>query len=178
MRWTVHGERILYESPWVRLAIADVELPDGERIEHDVVRLPREAALALVHDPTRGLLLLRRHRFITDSWGWEAPAGEIDDGETPEDAAARETLEETGWRPGPIRHLFSYFPMNGRVDQRFHVVVARGAEHVGEPADRNEAERVEWLPLEQVRELIRAGEISDGYSLTALLYALDAGVLV
>ena len=172
MRWTVHGERILYESRWVRLAIADVELPDGERIEHDVVRLPREAALALVHDQGRGLLLLRRHRFITDSWGWEAPAGEIDDGEAPEDAAARETLEETGWRPGPIRHLFSYFPMNGRVDQRFHVVLADGAEHVGEPADRNEAERVEWLPVERVRELIHAGEINDGYSLTALLWFL------
>lgn len=162
----------------MRLAIADVELPDGERIEHDVVRLPREAALALVHDPSRGLLMLRRHRFVTDSWGWEAPGGEIDDGETPEEAAARETLEETGWRPGPIRPLFSYFPMNGRVDQRFHVLVADGAEHVGEPADRNEAERVEWLSIERVRDLIGSGEVSDGYSLTALLYALDAGLLV
>jgi 8-oxo-dGTP pyrophosphatase MutT (NUDIX family) len=178
MRWTVHGERILYESPWVRLAIADVELPDGDRIEHDVVRVPREAALALVHDPGRGLLMLRRHRFITDSWGWEAPGGEIDDGETPVEAAERETLEETGWRPGPTRHLFSYFPMNGRVDQRFHVVLADGAEHVGPPADRNEADRVEWLPVERVRDLIRTGEISDGYSLTALLYALDGGFLV
>jgi 8-oxo-dGDP phosphatase len=172
MRWAVHGERIVYESPWVRLVVADVELPDGRRIEHDVVRIPREAALTLVHDRERGLLMLRRHRFITDTWGWEAPAGEMDDGETPEDAAERETLEETGWRPGPIRRLFSYFPMNGRVDHRFHVLLADGAEHVGEPADRNEAERVEWLPVERVRELIGAGEISDGYSLTALLWFL------
>jgi 8-oxo-dGTP pyrophosphatase MutT (NUDIX family) len=172
MRWAVHGERIVYESPWVRLAIADVELPDGQRIEHDVVRIPNEAALTLVHDPERGLLLLRRHRFITDTWGWEAPGGEIDDGETPEQGGARETLEETGWRPGPIRHLFSYFPMNGRVDQRFHVLVADGAEHVGKPTDRNEAERVEWLSLDRVRELIATGEISDGYSLTALLWFL------
>jgi 8-oxo-dGTP pyrophosphatase MutT (NUDIX family) len=170
MRWTVHGERIVYESRWVKVAVADVQLPDGERIEHDVVRLPREAALTLVHDPDRGLLMLRRHRFITDTWGWEAPAGEIDERETPEEAAARETLEETGWRPGAIRPLFSYFPMNGRVDQRFHVLLADGAEHVGEPSDVNEAERVDWLPLERVRELIGAGEISDGYSLTALLW--------
>lgn len=177
MRWTVHGERTVYESPWVELALADVEVPGGERFEHHVVRIPREAALTVVRDPARGVLLLHRHRFITDSWGWEAPGGEIDDGETPEDAAARETLEETGWRPGPVRPLFSYFPMNGRVRQRFHVLLADGAERVGEPADPAESERIEWVEPERVRALIGDGEVSDGYTLTALLYALATGVI-
>jgi hypothetical protein len=31
MKWTVHGERSLYESDWVRLVLTDVEIPDGER---------------------------------------------------------------------------------------------------------------------------------------------------
>lgn len=97
MKWTVHGERSLYESDWIRLVLTDVEIPDGERFEHHVVRMPRKAAGTIVHDPARGVLLLWRHRFITDSWGWEIPAGGIEPDETPEAAAVRETIEETGW---------------------------------------------------------------------------------
>ena len=69
MRWTIHGERSLYESDWVRLRLVDVELPDGHRFEHHVVRLPRDAAGTVVIDPERGVLLLWRHRFVTDGWG-------------------------------------------------------------------------------------------------------------
>ena len=83
MKWTVHGERLLYESPWVELELVDVELPDGQRFEHHVVRMPNKAAGAVVHDRDRGVLLLWRHRFITDAWGWEIPAGRIDPGEEP-----------------------------------------------------------------------------------------------
>jgi 8-oxo-dGTP pyrophosphatase MutT (NUDIX family) len=177
VRWTVHGERSLYESEWMSLYLADVELPDGQRFEHHVLRIPSEAAATVVHDPERGLLLLWRHRFITDSWGWEIPGGRIDEGETPEQAAARETLEETGWRAGPLRPIGAYHPLAGAVEQRFHVFLAEGAEHVGDPRDTFEAERVEWVPVARVRELIRAGEVSDGYSLTGLLWALELGLL-
>jgi 8-oxo-dGTP pyrophosphatase MutT (NUDIX family) len=172
MRWRVHGERSLYESDWVNLRLVDVELPDGNRFEHHVVRTPYEAAGVVVADSTRGVLLLWRHRFITDTWGWEIPAGHVDAGESPAAAGAREVLEETGWRPAPLRHLVTYNPMNGLADKRFHLFVAEGATRIGEPTEANEAERVEWVPLEELRRLARAGEVRDGLSLTALLYAL------
>jgi 8-oxo-dGTP pyrophosphatase MutT (NUDIX family) len=173
MRWTVHGERTLYDSDWLRLALVDVELPSGERYEHHVVRIPQPAAATVVR--RRGeILLLWRHRFITDSWGWEVPAGEILKGEQPEEAAVRETLEETGWRPGPLHGLGSYFPMNGRSDQLFHAFLADGAERVGEPSDPTEAERVEWVAETRVRELLRDGTITDGFSLVALHWALGS----
>ena len=87
MRWTVHGERSLYSSEWVGLSLVDVELPSGRRFEHHVVRMPAAASGVVVQDPAHdGVLLLWRHRFTTDSWGWEIPAGRIDAGETPEAA--------------------------------------------------------------------------------------------
>lgn len=172
MRWRIHGERALYESEWVRLTLVDVEVPDGERFEHHVVRMPNQAAGTVVYDPERGVLLLWRHRFITDTWGWEVPAGRIDPGESPAGAAAREVREETGWEPGPLRHLITYQPTNGLSDQRFHLYLAAGATPAGEPTDPGESERVEWLPVEDVRRLARDGHIADGLSLTAVLYAL------
>jgi 8-oxo-dGTP pyrophosphatase MutT (NUDIX family) len=173
MRWTVHGERQLYASPWVSLSLADVEIPDGERFEHHVVRLPGPAASCVVDDRERGVLLLWRHRFVTDSWGWEVPAGGIGPGEPFAEAASRECLEESGWRPlGPLEPLGSWYPTNGMCDQAFHAFRAETAEHVGEPADRHEAERVEWVPRERLGEEIAAGRVLDGFSLTTLLLLL------
>jgi len=138
--------------------------------------MPNFAAGTVVHDATRGLLLIHRHRFITDTWGWEVPAGRIDPGETPGEAAARETLEETGWRPGPLRPLLVYQPQNGVSDQRFHLFLADGATHEGEPSDPGESDRIEWVGLADVRDLVQRGEIVDGLSLTAILYALQFAV--
>lgn len=172
MRWIVHGERTLYDSEWVRLALVDIEIPGGDRFEHHVVRAPAHAAGVVVTDPRRGVLLLWRHRFTTDTWGWEIPAGRIDEGESPEEAASRETLEETGWRPGPLTKLTTYYPNNGQSDLAFHLFRTGGAEHIGEPTDPSEAERVEWRSWAAVRQSIAAGELADGLSLTALLFVL------
>jgi 8-oxo-dGTP pyrophosphatase MutT (NUDIX family) len=169
-RWTVHGERIAYDSPWVRVALVDVETPSGVRVpEHHVVRVEAGAAGCVLFDPGRdAVLLLWRHRFITDRWGYEVPAGRMEPGETPEQTAVRETVEETGWRPWDLRPLVSYHPSSGLSDQIFHTFAASGGEYVGDPRDHDESERVEWVPVPALIEAV-AGELSDGFSLVALL---------
>jgi 8-oxo-dGTP pyrophosphatase MutT (NUDIX family) len=177
MRWEVHGERSLHESDWMSLRLVDVEIPGGARFEHHVVRFPLPATGTVVHDPQRGVLMLWRHRFITDSWGWEIPAGRAEAGESLTDAAIRETVEETGWRPGPLRPLVTFHPSNGSSDQTFHIFMADGATHVGEPTDPSESERIEWVPVPELRERIRSNEVTDGLSLTGIATALALGVL-
>ncbi len=178
MQWTVHGERSIYESPWVGLGLADVELPDGRRFGHHVVRVPAPAAGVVVADQERGALLLWRHRFITDTWGWEIPAGRVDLGETIADGASREVLEETGWRPGPLTPLTTYHPTNGLSDQTFHLFKSDGATEVGPPADWYESERVEWVAMDRLTDEIRAGRMTDGLSLTAMCWYLIFGASV
>ena len=118
------------------------------------------------------MLLLWRHRFITDTWGWEIPAGRIEDGELAIEAAKREAFEETGWRPGPLSFLTSYAPGNGHSNGIFHLFEADGAVHVGEPSDAAESERVEWLDWSTLRDEIFNHRVTDGLSLTALLWML------
>ena len=178
MRWTVHSERDIYASEWVTVALADVEIPGGERFEHHVVHVGRPASGVIVRNDADELLLLWRHRFITDTWGYEIPAGGIDPGESAVDAGRREVLEETGWLvTGELSELITFFPMNGLSDQTFTIFLAQGATHVGEPTDASESERIEWVPLAQERKAIRTGAMGDGLSLTGITYALATGAL-
>src|SRR5689334_1248034 len=103
MEWTVHGRRAIYESSWLSLYLVDIELPDGQRFEQHVVRMARPVAAVVVVDERERVLLMWRHRHVTDTWGWEIPAGRVEEGESIEEAAARETEEETGWRPRSLR---------------------------------------------------------------------------
>lgn len=177
MRWIVHGERDIYESPWVHLTMADVEVPGHRRFEHHVMRQVHPAAGVIVVNDNDEVLLLWRHRFISDTWGWEIPAGGADDGESIDDTARREVLEETGWEPGPLTELITYHPINGLSDQTFTVYLGRGATHRGDPTDDTESERIEWVPISRVRQAVRDGEIVDGLSLTGLAYAFAIGAL-
>jgi len=54
MKWTVHGERMIYESPWVNLALADIEIPGGARFDHHVIRMPAQASGTVIDVADRG----------------------------------------------------------------------------------------------------------------------------
>ncbi|MGC0414531.1 NUDIX hydrolase [Embleya sp. AB8] len=71
--------------------------------------------VVLIDDQDR-VLMMWRHRFMADRWGWEIPGGLVDLGEGPEDAALRELLEETGYRPTTSRHVVRFQPTVGMVD--------------------------------------------------------------
>ncbi|WDO07213.1 NUDIX hydrolase [Streptomyces murinus] len=171
MEWKTHGERQIYTNPWVNLCLVDVQQPDGRRWEYHVVRL-RHLAVAAVVNKRQEILMMWRHRFITDSWAWELPMGLVEEGETPEEAAAREVLEETGWRPGSIKPLIYAEPANGITDSQHHVFRADGATYEGPPTEKNESDRIEWIPLADVRGMIDRREIVSSGSLVGLLYVL------
>jgi 8-oxo-dGTP pyrophosphatase MutT (NUDIX family) len=166
--WQNLGEKTVYENPWLRVNLADVELPDGRHLDHYLLR-QRPVALATAVNERNEALLLWRHRFITDTWGWELAAGVVEDGEDLVAAAEREMLEETGWRPGPLRHLLTVEPSNGLSDARHHVYWAESATYVGHPEDDFESERREWVPLAEVPGMLARGEVRSANAVAALL---------
>jgi hypothetical protein len=58
-----------------------------------------------------------------------------------------------------------------------HTSLRDGGAHVGEPSDAGESERIEWVPVSEVRRILRDNEMLDGMSLTAVAYALAFGEL-
>jgi 8-oxo-dGTP pyrophosphatase MutT (NUDIX family) len=169
-RWNVHGSRRVYASEWVNVDLDDVEIPGGERFDHHVLRFPRLSVGAVVVNCDQ-VLLLWRHRFTTDRWGWEVPAGWSEEGEDPAEAVLREVEEETGYRASTVELLTTYHPMSGISAHKYRVFAVSGVERVGEP-EKAEAHSVEWVPLLRVRQLLAAGQVPDGPSLTALAYFL------
>jgi 8-oxo-dGTP pyrophosphatase MutT (NUDIX family) len=169
--WRIHGERDLYDNPWVKLQLWDVEPPGVKRFEHHVVKLQHVAITAVVDDQDR-VLMMWRYRFVPQRFGWELPGGIVDEGETPADTARREVEEETGWRPKNVEHVVTYQPMVGMVDSPHEIFVAHGAEKVGEPTDLEEAGHIEWVPLADIPGLMAKGELLGSGTLVALLHIL------
>ena len=171
MQWRVISERPLYIDEWLDIRLADVVVPDGRHLDHRVIRTMPGAGAVLVNE-RREVLMLWRHRFITDTWAYQIPMGGIDAGEDPMTAAAREVEEETGWRPGPLRTLLYVEPSNGLIDARHHIFTTDTATYIGPPTEAMKTSHATWIPLSKVIDLIAAGQIVGGTTIAALLYLL------
>ncbi|MES0833713.1 NUDIX hydrolase [Nocardiopsis tropica] len=175
-RWKVLGNRPLYSSPWIGLDLVKVVPPGREPYEHHVARVADAVGVVLRH-PDRGVLLLHRYRFITDTSGFEIPAGALDEDEGVEDAAAREVLEETGWTVRDMSRMLVCNPSDGVSDQRFHFVLATADEQTGEPVDAYESSARVWFRPDELSSLLRDGKVPGALTSVALLHALHFGML-
>lgn len=161
----------MYESDWVNVYLDDVELPDGEHIDHHVLSFPRGSAGAVLIDDRDRTLLIWRHRYITNTWGWEVPAGWIDGGEDPETAVLREIEEETGYRAGRVEPMVDYYPLAGISTQHYWTYVASQPDYIRDGRG-SETSYLAWTPLRNIPELVRSGQVTDGPSLLMLSYFL------
>ncbi|HEV8675826.1 MAG TPA: NUDIX hydrolase [Methylomirabilota bacterium] len=176
--WQVLDKHTVYTSEWINVEQWAVRPPDGGVIpDYHVLDYAYPAVGVVAVGDDGRVLLIDHYRFITGTRGWEVPAGRMEAGESVEETAARELLEETGHLAMRWTVLGKYHPSNGSSNQVFHLMVARGLSRRSEPLDRNETLGLQWFTPAEVRELIRLNAILDGLTLTALGWALTVGVV-
>ncbi|RMD77988.1 MAG: NUDIX domain-containing protein [Gammaproteobacteria bacterium] len=160
------GERrrreLIYEGRVIRLELAEVRLPDGRpmRVEH--IRHPGGAAVAAV-DPAGRVCLLRQWRPALERWLWELPAGTLEPGEPPLEAARRELAEEAGLEARRWEPLGRVAMAPGFCDELIHLFLARELRPVPPRREPGEVLEVHWLPLEEAVALaLGAGDTPTG----------------
>jgi ADP-ribose pyrophosphatase len=143
----------------------DVELRNGREV---VLHGPAVAVVTV--DREERVLLVRQERAGAGGPLLELPAGNVDEGEPPIEAAQRELREETGLRGGEWIEVANVYTTPGYCDERIHLFVARGLEE-GEP-DPEGSEELELVrvPLAEVPALVP--EIEDAKTLAGLLLLL------
>ncbi|SDO94794.1 ADP-ribose pyrophosphatase YjhB, NUDIX family [Actinopolyspora xinjiangensis] len=169
--WLVHGERTIYESEWVRLGLADITVPSGERFEHHKVWLPPAAMILVLNEDESHVLLSYRHRFVSNVWNYELPGGLLNEDEPAAETAARELEEETGYRARSVEHLVTFEPMIGTVTNPHHVYLGRDIETVGDVSELDEG-KFHWVPVSELRNLVSSGQIVNSGTLVAVLHYL------
>lgn len=167
------GRKVIYESDWVCLYADQVRMPDGRIFDtYHKLHYPHESSCVVIVNEKEEILMIRSKRYITSRLEWEIPAGRIEDNESPEEAARRECLEETGCTLRELTYLCSQNPSNGMSDLKVHVFGARVESEAAE-FDENEVQGKKWIPKNEVMDMLSANEIQCGVSMLALLYAVN-----
>lgn len=157
----------VYRSKVFRVTEDEATDDSGFDIKRAIVRHPGSAVVMPVEGDR--VLLVRQFRLPAGKELWELPAGRIDEGETPLQAAQRELAEETGYTAETWELLSAYYPTPGFVEEKMNLYLATDLHQgVATPMDD---ERIEtrWFGREEVNRLIEAGEMEDGKTLIGFL---------
>jgi ADP-ribose pyrophosphatase len=160
----------VFDGRVVHLTVDQVELPNGNTTELEVISHPGAAAMVPLSDNGE-VFLVRQYRYAIGSWLLEVPAGKLDPGEEPELCASRELEEEIGYRAGELIPLGWIWTTPGFTDEKIWLYLARGLEPSKQSLETDEVLTVESMPLAEAVEKVHAGDICDGKSVCALLRA-------
>lgn len=163
---------IIYQSKWVNLFADRVEMPTGDIIEqYHIVDFNCDAVGIVLENDKDEIMFVQVYRYPLDKLNWEIPSGRIDSGEDILHAAQREAFEESGYESYGHKHFYEYYPIDGVSNHKFYAVSCHAGKRVGEP-DPLEIADTKWIHKDEVKNMIRRGEIIDGFSLTLLLLYL------
>jgi ADP-ribose pyrophosphatase len=156
----------IFQGKVISLQVDTVQLPNGKTATREIIKHPGAVAvLALVDDK---MLVVEQYRKPLGRTLVEIPAGKLDAGEDPMDAAKRELEEETGYRCDTLKLICSFYTSPGFADEIIHLYVAdqliQGEAHL----DEDEFLDCESITLEEAQQLIREQRISDAKTITAV----------
>jgi ADP-ribose pyrophosphatase len=164
---SIKSEQI-YNGKVVQLRVDTVSLPDGRTKIREIVVHPGAAAIIALMNKgeEKEVLLVEQYRKAVESKTLEIPAGTLEEGESPEDCASRELIEETGFQASKLDKLMEFYPSPGFSSEIIHIFVASGLKKVSNA----EAELpIRFVRLNELLTKIRKGEVKDGKTVIGVL---------
>jgi ADP-ribose pyrophosphatase len=165
--------RPIFQGRVVSLRVDTTEIiKEGQPVEATREVVEHAQTIVVVPlDDQGNVLLVEQYRHAARESLLEAPAGGMEEGETPEEAVTRELQEETGYAPGTLERLGGFWVAPGWCDEYMHAYIARDLKPSRLPQDVDEDVWLTPVPFDQVVELIQQGRIRDAKSIAALLMA-------
>jgi 8-oxo-dGTP pyrophosphatase MutT (NUDIX family) len=165
--------QVLFDTKWFKV-VARVQ-PDED--PYYMLELPDYVsviAMTAAHE----ILFVRQFRPVVERWTLELPSGHVEELESPEDAARRELLEETGFVASHLELLGTLVPDVGRLANRMWCYFApdvRLSEHLHQ---REDGVGLVVLTEQEALRCAADGTVDHALNLAPLFLALSSGRLV
>lgn len=165
------ASNMIYEGRILNLRVDSVTLPNGQKHSREVIE--HEPAVVIVAENDKGeILLIDQFRYAVNRTMTELPAGIVEKGENPDDAANRELSEETGWRGGEMERIHSFYSSPGFTNETMYMYHATSLTPAKLPHDEDEFIVPRFATRDEVRRLIMSGDMFDGKTLLGLYWWL------
>jgi ADP-ribose pyrophosphatase len=169
--WKTLSTREIYRNKWMRLREDIAEMPDGRTTLYGVCEFGQCVAVLPFVDADH-VLMVRQYRYThRENHRWEMPSGGVHAGETPEQAAQRELMEESGYQAGRLVKVSTYYTTKSVTDEIGHLYLGYDLSPAELPPDDTEFLERAVLPFDEVLHLVRASEIRDSMTVIAVLQA-------
>jgi ADP-ribose pyrophosphatase len=172
--WERLGSEMLLANRYFSLRSDRLQLPDGGIKDPYFVLERPDAAIIVPITESNEVVLARQYRPPLEMMELGLPAGLVEEGERPEEAARRELAEETGYTGGEWEPLGSLASSPSLKDNWAYLFLARGVEETAAPdPDEHELVEVVRVPLEDLRGLVHSGKIVSSSGVAAVMLALE-----
>ena len=160
----------VYRGRAIHLRVDSVVKPNDKETTREVVEHV-DCVVILPIDSKGNVLLVRQFRHAVGKELLELPAGSIDPGETPEQAAVRELREETGYKPGKLERLGGFYAAPGYCTEYLHFF--RATQFEKSPLTAEDTDEIEVVPISpaDVPGLVASGQICDAKTIAGFRIA-------
>jgi ADP-ribose pyrophosphatase len=165
------SSEMIYQGRVFGLRRDEVEEPSGLRATREVITHPGSVVVLPVL-PDGRIVMVRQYRHATRQYLWELVAGRKEPEETPKQGAARELLEETGYRAKRFKVFLDVFPTPGFLEERMYLLLAEGLTAGEAQPEEDEKIEVRAYKLKELKQMIKSGRLRDAKSIAGILYYL------